>query len=312
MKISVISAVYNSEAYLREAVESVLNQRFRDFEWIIVNDCSTDNSIAIIESYQDPRIRILHNEKNQGLAASLNKAIQHSQGEYLLRMDTDDICRPDRFEKQVAFMEQHPEISIAGSWVQLFGEWKGTWKTARTYEEIKVRLLFNSALAHPSVIMRRKDMLENGLTYNEELRKAQDYDLWVRAAEKVKLANIPEVLLEYRLLPSEKTKEVVIYANRIIYATRDRQLARLGIVLNDQEKDQLHYITSNKLKSCDPKIASSILKRILESNREKKIYDAHALQKILGKLWLHVCIKKPSAFLYTNAALLKTLPHIAG
>jgi glycosyltransferase involved in cell wall biosynthesis len=115
-KISVVMPVYNGKEYLALAVESILRQTFADFEFIIINDGSTDNSADIAASYEDPRIKLLHNDKNLGLIPSFNRGLENSRGEYIARMDADDIAFPDRFKKQVAFLDDHPDIALCGSW----------------------------------------------------------------------------------------------------------------------------------------------------------------------------------------------------
>lgn len=293
-KISVLTAVYNSAELIRPAIESVLNQTFGDFEWVIINDATPDNSIEIIERYNDPRIKIYHNETNMGLAASLNKGLALCTGEYIARMDTDDVCYPNRFERQIAFMDAHPEVAIAGSWVNLTGEKKGVWKTPVSHEEIQCKLIFNSAIAHPTVIMRKEVVEKFKFRYDESLRRIQDYDLWVRASHLVKLANIPEVLLDYRIDDSAKTEEVVKRANIVIYAIRQQQLSKLGIVLTNNEADNLHYISAGKFDNVSVVTANRLIKLILGLNKIKKVYNQRALEKYLGRTWIRMGLKKPS------------------
>lgn len=292
-KLSVLTSVYNSAELLRPAVESVLGQTFADFEWIIINDATPDNSIDIIESYHDPRIKIFNNPTNMGLAASLNKGLELCSGQYIARMDTDDVCRLNRFERQVQFMDEHPEIAIAGSWVNLTGDWSGTWKTPVTHEDIQCKLIFNSAMAHPSVMMRKSELDKHQLRYDETLRRVQDYDLWVRASNVIKLANIPEILLDYRIDIEAKTPEVVKRANEVIYAIRQRQLDKLGIHLSETEADNLHYISANQLENVTPKVANTILRRIITENKKTGIFKQSTLQRYLGRTWLRILVKKP-------------------
>ncbi len=305
-KISVLTAVYNSAELIRPAIESVLNQTFGDFEWVIINDATPDNSIEIIESYDDPRIKIYHNQTNMGLAASLNKGLDLCTGEYIARMDTDDVCYPNRFEQQVKFMESHPEIAIAGSWVNLTGDWKGLWKTPVSHEEIQCKLLFNSAIAHPTVIMRKSMLDKFSLRYDDRLKKIQDYDLWVRASQVVKLANIPEVLLDYRIDIQAKSPEVVKRSNEVIYGIRQMQLSRLGIQLSSNDADNFHYISANQLNKVDTKAINNLFRDILAKNKQAKIYNQKALQRHLGRTWIRMVLKKPTAIFSTPLSLMIT------
>ena len=121
-KVSVVMPAYNAEAYIGAAMESILSQSFGDFEFLILNDCSTDGTEAIIQSYDDPRIVYIKNEKNMGVAATLNKGLAAAQGEYIARMDADDFSLPQRFEKQVAYLDAHPEVVVLGTQVQFFSD----------------------------------------------------------------------------------------------------------------------------------------------------------------------------------------------
>lgn len=204
VKASVVMAVYNASRHIREALDSILSQSFEDFELIIVNDCSSDNSIDLINTYQDRRIKLIHNESNIGLAASLNKGIEISEGKYIIRMDDDDICKDYRFERLIDYMDANPDVGICGSWVQFFGDENYIWKTAEYHDQIRAKLFFNTALAHPSVIMRKTIIDQFHLQYDVNFRRAQDYDLFNRAAMVTQLHNIPEVLLDYRIAYKHK------------------------------------------------------------------------------------------------------------
>ena len=201
-RISVIMSVYNGEPYLREAVESILNQTFGDFEFIIINDGSTDGTGAILARYQriDDRIRVYHQE-NQGLIASLNRGCHLAQGKYIARMDADDVSLPDRLARQAYYMEVHPEIGILGTWIEYIdenGEPRGEHRIPTAPGLIGWLFLFGNFLAHPSVMMRR-NVVERVGFYRPEALHVEDYDLWMRASIFTGIANIPEALLQYRV-----------------------------------------------------------------------------------------------------------------
>lgn len=203
--ISVVMSVYNGKEFLVSAIESILNQTFRDFEFIIVNDGSTDGSLAIINEYvqRDCRIRLISRE-NRGLTASLNEGIADARGEWIARMDADDISLPDRFHKQMAWLK-HTGADICGGWVKLTGTWfDRVWRYYSSSDAIRLKLLFGSTFAHPAVILRTSVAKKN--PYNEKAHYVEDYELWTRLAELgVKMTNYPGVVLRYRIHPGQVT-----------------------------------------------------------------------------------------------------------
>lgn len=198
--VSVLMPVYNSETYLDQAIRSILEQTFHDFELLIINDASTDRTATISVSYQDPRIRVIRNAINLGLTKSLNIGLQEAQGEYIARLDADDISLPQRLEKQIHFLEQHPEIVLVGSLSKLInsaGETFDYRKSPIDPEVIKFSLLFGNSITHSSILFRKKPILEMG-GYNESFRYAQDFELYSRLVTKYQLAVLPEILVKYR------------------------------------------------------------------------------------------------------------------
>lgn len=201
--ISVIMSVYNGQAYLAEAVDSVLAQTLGDFEFIIIDDGSTDGSIALLNDYakRDSRIRFT-SRPNKGLTATLNEALRASHGKYIARMDPDDVSLPHRFEKQVAFLEQHPDVVCLGSRVLMIDPYGTPLRETNQpldHNDLDRDLLqgLGWSIVHPVAMMRR-DTLEAVGGYNEKYRTSQDMELWLRLAEVGKLANQPEILLKYR------------------------------------------------------------------------------------------------------------------
>ena len=200
-KVSVIMGVYNDEKYLSKAIQSILLQTYKDFEFIICDDCSTDNTVQIISSFNDDRIVFLQNEVNLGLANTLNKCIEHSKGEYIARMDSDDISLEDRLKEQVNYLEQNLEVAVIGTQAYFIDE------NDKRFKEFKrpLKISFSdtvkkSNLIHPSTMIRKKILTEvSGYTINEMTHRAEDYDLWCKIAEKgYGLANLSEFLFEYR------------------------------------------------------------------------------------------------------------------
>ncbi len=201
--ISVLMAIYNGERFAKEAIESILDQTFTDFELILIDDCSTDNTLQIMKQYDDPRVVIIENERNLGLARSLNRGLEVAQGKYIARMDADDISMPNRFSKQIEYLEKHFDIDICGSWIKsidingnsiIFGKCKYPLSS----NVINCYLLFQNPVAHPTVIFRKR-IFQKIDNYNPEFNIAQDYDLWTRTIGNCKIANIPDFLLKYRI-----------------------------------------------------------------------------------------------------------------
>jgi Glycosyl transferase family 2 len=200
-RVSVVLPVYNGEPFLAEAIDSILEQSFRDFELIAIDDGSTDASGDIIEerARADSRVAALH-QTNAGVVAALNRGLTLARGEFVARMDADDVAHPERLARQVAFLDDHPEIAVVGCAVTLIDE---AGKRIRdiaypgTSEAVAEFLEIGAALAHPTVMMRRAAVLAVG-GYRAPYRHAEDYDLWLRMAEKYRLTNLPDRLLRYR------------------------------------------------------------------------------------------------------------------
>ena len=200
-KITVLMSVYNGEKYLKEAIDSILNQTFKDFEFLIINDGSTDKTAEILQSYDDPRIKIVNNDKNMDLTKSLNKGLRIARGKYIARMDADDVSLPQRFKKQVDYLEENVTAGLVGTFSYTIGEGGeilNEGKPPSENKEIKKALLKGNQFCGPSVMFREKCIDRIGF-FREEFRYAQDYDLWLRIADKYDVANIPEPLYERRI-----------------------------------------------------------------------------------------------------------------
>lgn len=198
-KISVVMSVYNGAAYVGDAIDSVLNQTYEDFEFIIINDGSTDKTSDIIDSYTDPRIR-KYPQKNKGLVPSLNRGLSLAKGEFIARHDADDISHPDRFALQVKYLEDHPRASVVGSSIEVMnssGKITHHHRVLANNQELKQELLVRSPFAHGSVMMRSSALSIVG-EYNADFWPAEDYELWIRLATTGTFYNIDECLYVYR------------------------------------------------------------------------------------------------------------------
>lgn len=199
--VSVLLPVFNGHAYIAAAIQSILSQTYQNFEFIIINDGSTDDTGSIIKKFTDPRIRYYAHQK-QGLPKTLNGAIEMANGEYLARQDHDDLSLPERLKKQVAFMESHPSAGIVGSWAEI---WRDNTRTGRIHNHpsenlaLKFELLFDNPFVHSSVLIRSAALDKVGRYSTDPSRQPpEDFELWSRIAKHFEVANIPEVLVIYR------------------------------------------------------------------------------------------------------------------
>ena len=202
-RVSVLMSVYNGAAFLRQAVQSILAQTFTDFEFVVIDDGSTDESLAILQSYGDARLRIVRNERNLGLTASLNRGLQEARGEFVARQDADDVSHPIRLEKQVAFLDQHPPIVIVGTqarYINAAGHASVSplWSKATTAEALRLQSLFDNPFFHTSVMFRRSVIHDQLGGYDPGFRTSQDFELWSRVLQQFDGANLSEALVDQR------------------------------------------------------------------------------------------------------------------
>ena len=243
-KISVLMPVYNTkEEYLRTSIESILSQTFTDFEFIIVNDGSTNNAEEVILSYKDSRIKYVKQE-NQGIVGALNNGWSKASGKYIARMDSDDIAYPERFAKQIKFLEENPEYSLVGSWAKIIP----SNNVIKLPQDIKVMdLLADCMFIHPSIMFRKADFEKFNLQYETGFEYAEDYCLYANAVKHLKMTNLQEVLLDYRVYPensSSKNRDVRI---RSSFKVQDLILENLSNDKNLQEKIlNLAYLKKRK------------------------------------------------------------------
>ncbi len=222
--VTVLMTVYNAEAHLEAAVKSVLDQTYKDFEFLIINDASTDLTLDIIYSFRDDRIVVFNNEKNLGQTASLNVGLRHAKGKYIARMDADDISYHDRLEKQVEFMKKYPDCAVVGSDMDIIdinGNKKGVQKFPKTFSEIFLSIFYATPISHISALMKGDIILRIG-GYDEDFKVVQDYDLWSRLIRAgYKLMNLKKTLVagrvhENSVFAMEANKKVPIENSKII------------------------------------------------------------------------------------------------
>lgn len=291
--VSVVMPVYNAALYLEAAINSVLEQTFRDFEFIIINDGSTDGSVDILDRFQkqDKRIRVCHHLSNLGVIAALNAGCKLAGGKYIARMDADDISLTERFSKQVDFMDNNPDVGVCGTWMRLFGERNEEWRMPVEAESVRCKLLFFSPLMHPTVMMRKSLMDKHNLYYREGFDHAEDYDLWERFSHYCPIMNIPEVLLLYRIHANQVTQRKIKDIGPSSSLVRRRQLAKLGIMPDDTEW-RLHlsiiyaeHQTTKKYVCA----AEDWLCKLMDVNTSIKLYDETVFSQAIYDYWSAVC-----------------------
>jgi glycosyltransferase involved in cell wall biosynthesis len=242
-KVSVILAVFNGEKYLDECVNSIRAQTFTDFEFIIVDDASTDGTPEILRRYasEDGRIRILTNERNMERSVARNRAMAHARSEFVAVMDADDVASPDRLEKQVAFMEARPEIAVCGGALSVYENPAETWMPPQEHDAIRAALLFDSYILHPTVVFRKEVVRAVASGYDPAMPLAEDYDLWTRLSMNpaARFANIPEVLVRYRS-PAGKPADYKI--RQLAYANTVREKLLRGIGLSPDQREMSAHL----------------------------------------------------------------------
>lgn len=286
-QVTVLMPVYNSTLYVKDAINSILNQSFQNFEFIIIDDASTDESLTIIKSFNDPRIQIIEKPANTGYTNSLNIGLALARGEYIARMDSDDISLPERLSKQVAFMKLHPKVGVCGSWIETFGFSNRIRRYKTEHEQIKIELLSRSSFAHPSVILRKAMLDQLSIKYKVESEPAEDYELWVRLSEYCELANIPEVLLRYRIHEKQVTSRFSKQQTRIDRQLKLFQVEKLGIrSLQTDEEFIMQFLTDRFQKNSQLVCRAHRLSiEILDANKKIKIYDQKYLYDFLSDKW---------------------------
>ncbi|MEM9885723.1 MAG: glycosyltransferase family A protein [Bacteroidota bacterium] len=291
--ISVILPVYNAEKYLKACIESLLCQSFQNFELIVVDDASTDESIALVEAFDDSRILLVENEQNRGPAFRMNQGIALAKGSFIARMDADDLAMPQRLERQYTFFQQHPDYALLGTDMEFFGA-SNHWFPLKHYtyydhESLKIRAFFYTPLAQPS-IMARASIFQH-FQYREDFYTAEDYHLFVRILDQYKASNLKEQLVRYRLHDqniSKLKKGETLARLAEVYALKF-ELEGIKIVEEDF-KTHLLIPPANysDLSFEEMKRIESWLLRLFDILIEEKGYDAEKLKAVFAEVWYRV------------------------
>lgn len=282
--LSVLMPVYNASRFLGVAVGSVLQQSYSDFELIIINDGSTDNSLEILEQYSDPRIKLIHNGTNRGIVYSLNHGLNLASGTYIARMDADDCSLPDRFKAQIDFMNLHPDIGVCGTQYRIMNVLSNEALTALPCDPdiLECSLLFHCCLTHPTVMMRRRvlDQL-TGPPYNPDYQYAEDYNLWARLSSITRIANLRQCGLYYRLHDQQLSRTQSAEQRKQAERVRVDLFNRMGLHPSPDEWEIHHHLCYSTTRGQSER---NWITKILAQNLAVRRYDQAALMNVLNRV----------------------------
>jgi len=297
--VTVGIAVYGGERYIAEAITSVLQETYQNWELLLVNDCSPDDSVGVIRTFTDSRIRLVENERNLGLVGVRNRILKEARGQYIAWLDQDDLTLPDRLRTEIEFLEAHPQVAACGSWTQMLTEGvDGAWTTGvlrlpSSAQDIRASMAFLNPLACNTVTMRRSIFFDRGLTFREEFGNSLDYDLWSRASDVCELNNVAHPLATYRVHAGQTSQGAALermhqHALRI----QAELLARALSIDMTPEQVRLH-----RLATIEPELISTDdldriagwFTRLRNSNQERGGFDSRAWDAALTRQWITAC-----------------------
>lgn len=290
-EITVFMAAYNAANFIEKSIESVLNQTFKDFELLIVNDGSTDNTVEIINHFQDERIRLISNENNRGLTYTRNVALKEAKGKYIAVLDSDDIALPNRLEKQYKILQENPDLGLCGSSAAVMdkrGNLTGELLTVSTgRENIKTTLLFKNTFVNSSVMFKANIFKEIG--GYRDYAPAEDYDLFIRISYKCAVENLDEILVQYRIHDNNISKEKFETAKSQLKKIKENQLSKLQInASNNNLAETLFSILMLDFHSYRFKDYLTLFTQLVKANKKLRIYPEYNFQKMLFDQWYEI------------------------
>jgi glycosyltransferase involved in cell wall biosynthesis len=289
--VSVILPVYNGAAFLRESIDSILAQTFRDLELIIIDDGSTDATAEIVFSYRDNRVRFLQNEVNLGLIESLNKGLRTAKGEFIARMDADDVAFPQRLEKQLEIFRSNSSVLVCGSNYAIEGSSIFQYRSKVTDNDyLKSNLLFATCFSHPTVMMRNV-FKKLDIWYDPAYRHAEDYRLWTTLAQYGEFAYIDEPLIKYRRHSGQVSVVHSAAQQTASRSIRETYLETLGFEANAREKE-IHNATGENALICSTAVlveTEKWLTSLLEQNRQLGRFEVQSFNSLIHKYWFDCC-----------------------
>lgn len=288
-KITVLMPAYNVEKYIKKTIESVLMQTYENFELIIVDDGSNDNTVSIIKSINDPRITLILNERNMGLPYTRNKLLNLANGSYIALMDADDLCHKKRFEEQIKYLKNNPDIDIVGTRYITFGKKILKVNSVETNpNKMKYRLIFFNSLLNSSVMIRREFLTNNKIKYRDDFKVVQDYAFWIDCSKYGEISNINKVLLKYRTghdnITKKSKKDNSILRSNLLGILHKEALEQNDILLSDKQIYHLNnvlYDDNKEINKLDLIEFYEILHYIKKSKKDRNLHE------VLQYVWLN-------------------------
>ncbi len=286
--VSVVLPVFNAAPYVVEALTSITTQDYAGpLEIIVLDDASADGSGDLVAALGDARVRVVRSEENRGIVYQLNHGFALARGKYIVRMDADDIALPGRIARQVGYMQAHPQVVACGTWMEVFGRQNFVWQSPTTPAGLRLLALKNSPLAHPTVILRRQVLVEHHLSYQQEYLYVEDYELWNRLAEVGELATLPEVLLRYRMHPTQTGATKAAVQQQAADRLRAAQLRAAGFALPPADEQLFGWLMDSQR---DVPVAAyaairALVSRLYQHNAAHGPYDPVLFGELLASSW---------------------------
>ena len=271
--VTIIMPVYNGEKYLNETINSVLNQTFSDFEFLIIDDGSSDKTEEIIKSYTDSRICFVKNNENLKIISTLNKGLSLAKGKYIARIDADDICINTRLEKQVAFLESNPSIGLLGSNYKTFGTSNKNIHYPSLHEDLKFSALFYNPFCHPSIMMRKEVLEKYQLRFNPDFLHVEDYKLWTEFLSITHCANLSEELIAYRTHENQISKVHSELQKKSCFNVQIAYLKNAGF---EMSRDEIQSLVSNYT-SNSPLLFLISIEKLIRQNVQLNFFSQEIL-----------------------------------
>jgi glycosyltransferase involved in cell wall biosynthesis len=311
--VTVLLPVYNGEKYLRTAINSILHQTFQDFELLIILDPSTDTSAEIIKSYDDPRIRLVQNPQKAGLITALNQGIDLARGEFIARMDSDDISLPTRLAKQLAFMKKHRDVIMCGTWAFAFQElqagqkvkylfnnkhlqkllpkYTGTLRPPTSWDSTKCSLLFSNPIIHPSIMFRKSLLNQFNLRYEAGWKYVEDYEMWTRLMDQGKICNLGEYLLYFRAHAGSVSKIFEDEQRQNHDRVLETLFEKLNLTPTTEEINTHNAVGREEIQPNEVLIGQGEkwLLKLLTANRTANYFPEPSFTRFALKIWAKLC-----------------------
>lgn len=309
-RISVVMCVYNTNSvFLKKAVNSILIQSFGDFEFLIVDDCSSLD-LFYDSVFRDPRIKLIRLDSNRGPAHARNVALKIAKGDYIAIMDSDDISYPDRFTKQLMYLDSHPNCVACGTWFKFIGTKNHeVRRIINDSEYYRCCLLFGNVptLLNPTVMIRRKTLVDYNIEYDESLLYGEDYKMWMQISEHGIITNIEEVLFEYRVHENQLTNKKNKLKNKSQKndsRAKEYLLSKIGVELTGRKKNA--FFSINGLNHVNPLIYKSVLETISTANLSSHYFEQDKLQKRIDEQWANLVLNTNNIFKWFAILLFAT------